>query len=90
MSTYLVFGATGTVGRRVAGGWSGAAPPYEPQQPNAVARWHATVERLIERSGMAWTVLWWSAQIRTGDCVRGAFGPLTTTPIHEDFGGDQR
>ncbi|TYB47525.1 NAD(P)H-binding protein [Nonomuraea sp. PA05] len=168
MSTYLVFGATGNVGRRVAErlAWSGAAvramsrnpeaaklpqgvevitpdldapgalddvdaaflmwpfhsaEPARPivgalkrrvrrvvfmtgggalpgvapeEQPNPVARWHATVERLIEQSGMEWTVLspstfmantlWWSAQIRAGDYVRGAFGSLATTPIHED------
>ncbi|MGA5761518.1 NAD(P)H-binding protein [Nonomuraea bangladeshensis] len=168
MSTYLVFGATGNVGRRVAErlAWSGAAvratsrtpeaaklpqgvevitpaldapgaldgvdaafliwpfhsaeparpivealqrrvrrvvfmtgggvlPGVPPEkQPSPVARWHATVEQLIERSGMEWTVLspstfmanalWWSAQIRAGDRVRGAFGSLATTPIHED------
>ncbi|MFI6179883.1 hypothetical protein ACIA8R_30365 [Nonomuraea sp. NPDC051191] len=28
--------------------------------------------------------LWWSAQIRAGDVVRGAFGSLAMTPIHED------
>ncbi|MFI6791002.1 SDR family oxidoreductase [Nonomuraea sp. NPDC050383] len=168
MSTYLVFGATGNVGRRVAErlSWSGAAvratsrrpesarlpegvevvapdltapgvledveavflmwpfhsaeqagpfveaikrnvrrvvfmtgggvrpglPPEE--QPNPVARWHATVEHLIEQSGVEWTVLspstfmtntlWWSDQIRAGDTVRGAYGSVTMTPIHED------
>ncbi|MEU8326554.1 NAD(P)H-binding protein [Nonomuraea sp. NPDC048881] len=168
MSTYLVFGATGNVGRRVAErlAWSGAAvratsrnpaaaklprsvdvitpdlaapgalddveaaflmwpfhsaEPARPivdalkrrvrhvvfmtgggalpgvtpeEQPNPVARWHATVEQLIERSGMEWTVLspstfmtntqWWSDQIRAGDSVRGAFGSLAMTPIHQD------
>ncbi|WP_344939098.1 NAD(P)H-binding protein [Actinomadura miaoliensis] len=168
MSTYLVFGATGTVGRRVAerlarGGaavratsrtpetaklphdvevitpdleapgalddveaaflmWpfhsaeparpivdalkrgvrrvvfmtgGGVRPGLTPEkQPNPVARWHATVERLIEQSGMEWTVLspstfmantlWWREQIRAGDTVRGAFGSLAMAPIHED------
>ncbi|MFC4589918.1 NAD(P)H-binding protein [Sphaerisporangium corydalis] len=168
MSTYLVFGATGSVGRRVAErlAWSGAAvratsrnpeaaklpqgvevipadleapgalddidaaflmwpfhsaepgrpivdalkrrvrhvvfmtgggalPGLAPEeQPSPAARWHATVEHLIERSGMAWTVLspstfmtntlWWSDQIKAGDSVRGAFGSLWMTPIHED------
>ncbi|MEV0390124.1 NAD(P)H-binding protein [Nonomuraea sp. NPDC050643] len=73
----------------------GALPGVAPQdQPNPVARWHATVERLIERSGLEWTVLspstfmantlWWSGQIRAGDTVRGAYGSLVMTPIHED------
>ncbi|WP_433257837.1 NAD(P)H-binding protein [Streptosporangium sp. CA-135522] len=73
----------------------GALPGVAPEeQPNPVARWHATVERLIEQSGMEWTVLspstfmtntlWWSDQIRAGDSVRGAFGSLAMTPIHED------
>jgi uncharacterized protein YbjT (DUF2867 family) len=73
----------------------GARPGLAPdEQPTAVARWHATVEHLIERSGMEWTVLspstfmantlWWSEQVRTGDTVRGAFGSLATVPIHED------
>ncbi|MGW3353541.1 SDR family oxidoreductase [Nonomuraea rubra] len=168
MSTYLVFGATGNVGRRVAErlAWSGAAvratsrnpeaaklphgvevitpdltapgalddvegaflmwpfhsgDPARPivdalkrrvrrvvfmtgggtlpglapdEQPNPVARWHATVERLIEQSGMEWTVLspstfmantlWWSTQTKAGDSVRGAFGSLAMTPVHED------
>ncbi|MET8162250.1 NAD(P)H-binding protein [Sphaerisporangium sp. NPDC005289] len=73
----------------------GALPGVAPEeQPNPVARWHATVERLIERSGMDWTVLspstfmanvlWWSTQIKAGDSVRGAFGSLAMTPIHQD------
>ncbi|MGK5550865.1 NAD(P)H-binding protein [Actinomadura kijaniata] len=73
----------------------GARPGLAPEeQPNPVARWHATVERLIERSGMEWTVLspstfmantlWWSRQIREGDTVCGAFGSLAMAPIHED------
>ncbi|MFF0775691.1 hypothetical protein ACFYUK_42865 [Nonomuraea wenchangensis] len=90
MSTYLVFGATGTVGRRVAERLNSlkcrvrhvvfmtggdALPGVAPEeQPNPVARWHAIVER---------------------DCVRGVFGSLTTlsawAPEHAaDFGGDQR
>ncbi|MFF4775672.1 NAD(P)H-binding protein [Microtetraspora fusca] len=62
-------------------------------QPTPVARWHATVEHLIEQSGMEWTVLspstfmanavWWSEQIKAGDTVRGAYGHLATVPIHE-------
>lgn len=69
----------------------GLAPDEQPTPP---ARWHATVERLIELSGMEWTVLspstfmtntlWWSEQIRAGDTVGGAFGSVAMTPIHED------
>ncbi|MCK2215566.1 NAD(P)H-binding protein [Actinomadura sp. ATCC 31491] len=73
----------------------GVLPGLAPEeQPSPVARWHATVERLIERSGLEWTVLspssfmantlWWSEQIRAGDEVRGAYGSLAMTPIHED------
>ncbi|MED7931317.1 hypothetical protein SMD20_44350 [Nonomuraea sp. LP-02] len=90
MSTYLVFGATGTVGRRMAERLAslkrrvrhivfmtgGGAPPgaAPEEQPNPVARWQATVER---------------------DCVRGVFGSLTTLSAWAaehaaDFGGDQR
>ncbi|MET9251706.1 NAD(P)H-binding protein [Nonomuraea sp. NPDC003709] len=69
----------------------GALPGVAPEeQPSPVARWHAAVERLIEQSGMEWTVLspstfmvntlWWSPQIRAGDSVRGAFGSLAMTP----------
>ncbi|GAA3181000.1 SDR family oxidoreductase [Nonomuraea roseoviolacea] len=168
MSTYLVFGSTGNVGRRVVErlSWSGAAvratsrrpesarlpegvevvapdltapgvmdgveavflmwpfhsdelaapyldaikrgarrvvfmtgggvrPELPPgRQPNPVARWHATVEHLIRESGLEWTVLspstfmvntlWWADQIRAGDTVRGAYGSVAMTPIHED------
>lgn len=73
----------------------GARPGLAPdEQPNPVARWHATVEHLIEQSGLEWTVLspstfmsntlWWSDQIKAGDLVRGAYGALTMAPIHED------
>jgi uncharacterized protein YbjT (DUF2867 family) len=72
-----------------------ARPGLAPEeQPNPVARWHETVERLIEQSGMEWTVLrpstfmantlWWSEQIKAGNTVRGAFGSLAMAPIHED------
>lgn len=72
-----------------------ARPGLAPErQPSQMARWHATVERLIEQSGMEWTILspsafmanalWWSEQIRAGDVVRGAYGRLETVPIHED------
>ncbi|GIH65897.1 NAD(P)H-binding protein [Microbispora siamensis] len=72
-----------------------ARPGVAPElQPTAVARWHATVEHLVEQSGMKWTILspstfmantlWWSEQIKAGDIVRGAYGQLKTVPIHED------
>ncbi|GLX08116.1 NAD(P)H-binding protein [Microbispora sp. NBRC 16548] len=69
----------------------GVAPEL---QPTPVARWHATVEHLIEQAGMEWTIvspstfmantLWWSEQIKAGDVVRGAYRTLKTVPIHED------
>ncbi|GFE16256.1 nucleotide-diphosphate-sugar epimerase [Streptomyces glebosus] len=68
----------------------GVAPE---QQPHPVGRSHATVERLIERSGLRWThlrpstfaanTLWWAGQLRTGDVVRGAYGAVSMTPVHE-------
>ncbi|MFF8730744.1 NAD(P)H-binding protein [Streptomyces sp. NPDC015171] len=55
---------------------------------------HATVERQIRDSGLAWTFLrpnafatnafQWAPQIRAGDTVRGVFADGLTAPIHED------
>ncbi|MEV5319794.1 NAD(P)H-binding protein [Streptomyces sp. NPDC052687] len=55
---------------------------------------HATVERQVRDSGLAWTflrpnafatnALQWRAQIRAGDTVRGVFADALTAPIHED------
>ncbi|MEV5731195.1 NAD(P)H-binding protein [Streptomyces pharetrae] len=55
---------------------------------------HATVERLVRDSGLAWTFLrpnafatnafQWLPQIRSGDTVRGVFADAPTAPIHED------
>ncbi|MBL1084821.1 NAD(P)H-binding protein [Streptomyces actinomycinicus] len=55
---------------------------------------HATVERQIRDSGLAWTflrpnafatnALQWAPQIRTGDTVRGVFAGGLSAPIHED------
>ncbi|KMS66724.1 FMN-dependent NADH-azoreductase [Streptomyces viridochromogenes] len=55
---------------------------------------HATVERQIRDSGLAWTflrpnafavnALHWAPQIRVGDRVRGVFADGLGAPIHED------
>jgi uncharacterized protein YbjT (DUF2867 family) len=55
---------------------------------------HATAERQIRDSGLAWTflrpnafatnALQWAPQIRTGNTVRGIFANSLTAPIHED------
>ncbi|MER5524611.1 NAD(P)H-binding protein [Streptomyces sp. NPDC002677] len=55
---------------------------------------HATAERQIRDSGLAWTflrpnafatnALQWAPQIRAGDTVRGVFADMLTAPIHED------
>ncbi|KUM82010.1 NmrA family NAD(P)-binding protein [Streptomyces curacoi] len=55
---------------------------------------HATVERQIRDSGLAWTflrpnafavnALQWAQQIRAGHTVRGVFADGLTAPIHED------
>lgn len=58
-----------------------------------VGRSHAEVERLLRRSGLAWTVLrpstfaanalWWADQIRAGDTVAGPFGAVRMAMLHE-------
>ncbi|SOF02353.1 Uncharacterized conserved protein YbjT, contains NAD(P)-binding and DUF2867 domains [Streptomyces sp. OV198] len=55
---------------------------------------HATAERRIRDSGLAWTflrpnafatnALQWAPQIRTGNTVRGVFADARFAPIHED------
>ncbi|MFD3585148.1 NAD(P)H-binding protein [Streptomyces sp. NPDC058683] len=55
---------------------------------------HATAERQIRDSGLAWTflrpnafatnALQWAPQIRAGHTVRGVFADMLTAPIHED------
>ncbi|WP_018548004.1 NAD(P)H-binding protein [Streptomyces sp. LaPpAH-108] len=55
---------------------------------------HATAERQIRDSGLAWTflrpnafatnALQWAPQLRKGDTVRGVFADALTAPIHED------
>ncbi|MEU2058732.1 NAD(P)H-binding protein [Streptomyces sp. NPDC013455] len=55
---------------------------------------HATAERQIRDSGLAWTflrpnafatnALQWAPQIRRGDTVRGVFADGLSAPIHED------
>lgn len=54
---------------------------------------HGRLERLLERSGVAWTflrpsgfaanTLLWADQIRAGDVVRWFHGAATRSPIHE-------
>jgi uncharacterized protein YbjT (DUF2867 family) len=70
-------------------------PLFQGAQPNAVSALHAEIERLIETSGVEWTVLrpgmfaanavlWWAPQIRAGgDVVRWPYLAAPTAPIHE-------
>ncbi|MEU5213722.1 NAD(P)H-binding protein [Streptomyces sp. NPDC020742] len=68
----------------------GVAPE---RQTHPVGRSHATVERLIERSGLVWThlrpstfaanTLWWADQIRRADVVAGAYGAVPMALLHE-------
>ncbi|MEW9551125.1 NAD(P)H-binding protein [Nonomuraea sp. NPDC050783] len=84
--------ATRRVVFMTGGGVRPGLAPHE--QPTPLARRHAAVEDRIERSGLEWTILspstfmantlWWRGQIRAGDTVRGAYGSLVMTPIHED------
>src|SRR5262249_58423508 len=64
------------------------------QQPNPVQRLHAQLERLIEESGLQWTILrpgmfaanaltWWAPQIRAAAVVRWPYAAAPTAPIHE-------
>ena len=64
------------------------------QQPNPVQVLHATLERLIEESGLQWTFLrpgmfaanalgWWAPQIRVGDIICWPYAESPTAPIHE-------
>ncbi|GAP45708.1 nucleotide-diphosphate-sugar epimerase [Streptomyces azureus] len=55
---------------------------------------HATAERHVRDSGLAWTFLrpgalaanafQWAPQIRAGDTVRGVFADGQSAPVHED------
>ncbi|MEU9387113.1 NAD(P)H-binding protein [Streptomyces sp. NPDC048279] len=55
---------------------------------------HATAERQIRDSGLAWTflrpnafavnALQWAPQIRSRNTVRGVFADMLTAPVHED------
>ena len=64
------------------------------RQPNPMATMHADIERLIQASGMQWTILrpgmfasnalfWWAPQIRKSDIVRWPYAEAATAPIHE-------
>jgi uncharacterized protein YbjT (DUF2867 family) len=64
------------------------------RQQNSISTLDATIEHLIEASGVAWTflrpgafannaALWWGSQIRTGDVVRWPCADAVTSPIHE-------
>jgi uncharacterized protein YbjT (DUF2867 family) len=64
------------------------------EQANPIAKAHADIERLIEKSGLEWTFLrpggfatntlwWWAPQIREGDVIRWPYGAAASAPIHE-------
>jgi uncharacterized protein YbjT (DUF2867 family) len=64
------------------------------QQPNPRRQVNEGVERLIEASGMRWTMLrpgpfalncrnWWAPQTRKGDVVRWFHAAAQTAPVHE-------
>ena len=64
------------------------------QQPNPLKAFFEQIERLIETSGLAWTILrpgmfaanalsWWAPQIRAGDVVRWPHLAAPTAPIDE-------
>lgn len=64
------------------------------QQPNPVRILHAELERLLETSGVEWTILrpgmlasnaihWWGPTIRAGEPVRWPYANAPTAPIDE-------
>jgi uncharacterized protein YbjT (DUF2867 family) len=64
------------------------------QQPNALAVFHAQLDRMVMDSAREWTIIrpgmfaansimWWAPQIRAGDEVRWPYGAVETAPIDE-------
>ena len=64
------------------------------QQPNLLRTMFEQIERLIQASGVQWTILrpgmfaansmsWWAPQIRAGDVVRWPYLATPTAPIDE-------
>ncbi len=64
------------------------------QQPNALAVFHAELDRMVVESGREWTIvrpgmfaanaiMWWAPAIRAGDEVRWPYGAVETAPIDE-------
>jgi uncharacterized protein YbjT (DUF2867 family) len=64
------------------------------QQPNALAVFHAQLDRLVMDSAREWTIvrpgmfaanalLWWARQIQAGDVVRWPYAAVETAPIDE-------
>ncbi|WP_063481012.1 SDR family oxidoreductase [Streptomyces ambofaciens] len=64
------------------------------QQPNAMARLHADIERLIAAAGLETTIIrpgmlasnspaWWAPAIRAGQAVRWPYGAAETAPVDD-------
>ena len=64
------------------------------QQPNALAAFHAQLDRMVMDSACEWTIvrpgmfaanaiMWWARQIQMGDEVRWPYGDVETAPIDE-------
>ena len=64
------------------------------QQPNALAVFHAQLDRMVMDSGREWTIvrpgmfaansiMWWAPAIQAGDEVRWPYGAVATAPIDE-------
>lgn len=63
------------------------------EQADPINRFHADLERLIEKSGLEWTflrshtfatnALWWAPQIRADGVVREPYGAAARPVIHE-------
>jgi len=69
-------------------------PFFQASLPNPSSILHEEIERLIQKSGVDWTILrpgmlasnalvWWAPQIRAGDVVRWPYLAAPTAPIDE-------
>lgn len=72
---------------------TGAIDDEADPQPNAIAAFHAEIEREIRASQLTWTILRpgvfaanalvWRHQLKGADTVRGPYAGAATAPVHE-------
>jgi uncharacterized protein YbjT (DUF2867 family) len=79
--------------RRIVYLSSASVPDELTEQTSTIIRFHTEIERIIERSGLEWTMLraggfatntlGWADQIRTDSVVRWPYGAATRSLVHE-------